>query len=230
MPLICLWYCLDKGYSARMLPIFSQGISLPHLHVLLRRYIAPQARILPCVSKQCPADGVWRIGRGGSPDRVLKTRFTPSESSAGHGLPRQRAPKQCPANGVRRIVWGFVARHGLLDTVKKHMALSRGRVHRSRYRITEKPEYPHRKIPGIRWDGLMELEITLGLSPFSRKQSKKNPQKFGEENSGRLPNSGRFSVQHSGRRKHKIRGLLFLSFFQSKLWGSGGWALLGNFK
>ena len=46
----------------------------------------------PCVSKQCPADGVWRIGRGGSPDRVLKTRFTPSESSAGHGSPPQRAP------------------------------------------------------------------------------------------------------------------------------------------
>ena len=23
----------------------------------------------PCVSKQCPADGVWRIGRGGSPDQ-----------------------------------------------------------------------------------------------------------------------------------------------------------------
>ena len=37
----------------------------------------------PCVSKQCPADGVWRIGRGGSPDRVLKTRLTPSESWAG---------------------------------------------------------------------------------------------------------------------------------------------------
>ena len=56
------------------------------------------------VSKQCPADGVWRIGRGGSPDRVLKTRFNPSESSAGHGLPPQRAPKQCPANGVRRVL------------------------------------------------------------------------------------------------------------------------------
>ena len=58
----------------------------------------------PGVSKQCPADGVWRIGRGGSPDRVLKTRFTPSESSAGHGLPPQKAPKQCPANRVRRIL------------------------------------------------------------------------------------------------------------------------------
>ena len=73
------------------------------------------------VSKKCPADGVWRIGRGGSPDRVLKTWFTPSESSAGHGLPPQKAPKQCPANGVRRILWGLVSRHGLLDTVKKHM-------------------------------------------------------------------------------------------------------------
>ena len=58
----------------------------------------------PGVSKQCPADGVWRIGRGGSPYRVLKTRFAPSESSAGHSLPPQRAPKQCPANGVRKIL------------------------------------------------------------------------------------------------------------------------------
>ena len=46
----------------------------------------------------------------------------PAESSAGHGLPPQRAPKQCPANGVRRIQGGLVSRHGLLDTVKKHMA------------------------------------------------------------------------------------------------------------
>ena len=51
-----------------------------------------------------PTDGLWRIGRGVSPDRVRKTRFNPSESSAGHGLPPQRAPKQCPANGVRRIL------------------------------------------------------------------------------------------------------------------------------
>ena len=58
--------------------------------------------VFPCVSKQCPADGVWRIGRGVSPDRVRKTRFTPSESSAGHGLHPQRAPKRCPANGVRK--------------------------------------------------------------------------------------------------------------------------------
>ena len=27
------------------------------------------------------------LAEGRSPDRVLKTRFTPSESSAGHGLP-----------------------------------------------------------------------------------------------------------------------------------------------
>ena len=56
------------------------------------------------VSKQCPADGVWRIGMGVSPDRVRKARLTPSESSAGHGLPPQRPPKQCPANGVQRIL------------------------------------------------------------------------------------------------------------------------------
>ena len=84
------------------------------------------------VSKQCPADGVWRIGRGGSPDRVLKTLFTSSESSAGHGLPLQRAPKQCPANGVRRILWGLVSRHGLLDTVKRHMGFE-SQHHRNIY-------------------------------------------------------------------------------------------------
>ena len=43
----------------------------------------------PRVRKQCPADGVRRIDRGVSPDRVRKTRFTPSESSAGHGVPPQ---------------------------------------------------------------------------------------------------------------------------------------------
>ena len=45
----------------------------------------------------------------------LQTRF------AGHGLDPQRAPKQCPVNGVWRMLWGSTSRHGLLDTVKKHM-------------------------------------------------------------------------------------------------------------
>ena len=109
--------CSHRGllgwYSGRMLEDW---------HRFYIEFLQRDASI-PCVSKQCPADGVWRIGRGGSPDRVLKTRFAPSESSAGHGLPPQRAPKQCPANGVRRVLWGFVSRHGLLDTVKKHMAI-----------------------------------------------------------------------------------------------------------
>ena len=35
---------------------------------------------------------------------VQQIRFTPSENSAGHGLPPQRAPKQCPAIGVRRVL------------------------------------------------------------------------------------------------------------------------------
>ena len=45
----------------------------------------------------------------------LQTRF------ARHGLAPLRAPKQCPANGVWRMLWGFVSRYGLLDTVKKHV-------------------------------------------------------------------------------------------------------------
>ena len=65
--------------------------------------------IRPCVSKQCPADGVWRIGRGVSPDRVRKTRFTPSESSAGHGLPPQRPPK---LRACQRSGEGVVRRNG----------------------------------------------------------------------------------------------------------------------
>ena len=97
------------------------GDSLEERRLLKLGSLDSSCPFFPCVPKQCPADGVWRIGRGGSPDRVLKTRFTPSESSAGHGLPPQRAPKQCPANGVRRVLWGFVSRQGLLDTVKKHM-------------------------------------------------------------------------------------------------------------
>ena len=75
--------------------------SWAHDHV---PYIQYHVLWFPCVPKQCPADGVWRIGRGGSLKRVLKTRFAPSETSAGHGLPPQRAPKQCPAKGVRRVL------------------------------------------------------------------------------------------------------------------------------
>ena len=83
-----------------------QGRLVSSIHAFTWQSLANASHFhsIPCVSKQCPADGVWRIGRGGSPDRVLKTRFTPSESSAGHGLPPQRAPKQCPAQGVWRVL------------------------------------------------------------------------------------------------------------------------------
>ena len=67
----------------------------------------------PCVPKQCPADSVWRIDRGGSPDRVLKTRFTPSESSAGHGLP----PLREHLNSVQRMVSGGYCEGLFPDTV-----------------------------------------------------------------------------------------------------------------
>ena len=50
-------------------------------------------------NRWCLENSQGRVSRQG-----LKTRFTPSESSAGHGLPPQRAPEQCPANGVRRIL------------------------------------------------------------------------------------------------------------------------------
>ena len=63
------------------------------------------------------------VSRQGSKDTVYPlrelrwTQFTP-----------QKAPKQCPANGVRRILWGLVSRHGLLDTVKKHMDFNCAKV------------------------------------------------------------------------------------------------------
>ena len=67
----------------------------------------------PCVSKQRPADGLWRIWQGVSPDRVRKTRFTPSESSAGHGLPPQRPP----LNSVQRMVCRGYCEGSFPDTV-----------------------------------------------------------------------------------------------------------------
>ena len=66
----------------------------------------------PVLSKQCPADGVWRIGRGGSPDRVLKTRSTPSKSSAGHGLPLREH-----LNSAQRMVPGGCCEGLFPDTV-----------------------------------------------------------------------------------------------------------------
>ena len=52
---------------------------------------------------------------GNMAGECLQTRF------ARHGS-AQRAPKQCPMNGVCRMLWGSASRHGLLDTVKTHMA------------------------------------------------------------------------------------------------------------
>ena len=66
----------------------------------------------PCVSKQCPADGVWRIGRGGSPD-----------GSSRHGLPPQRAPLDTVyplrkhLHSVQRMVSGGYCEGLFPDTV-----------------------------------------------------------------------------------------------------------------
>ena len=49
--------------------------------------------------------------------KCLQTRF------ARHGLTPQGAPKQCPLNGVWRMLWGSASRHGLPDTVKKHVVV-----------------------------------------------------------------------------------------------------------
>ena len=121
-----LWDCTcTPEITVTLLNCFQT--SFPKLHLHLHFYYSFW---IPCVSKQCPADGVWRIGRGVFPDRVRKTRFTPSESSAGQFVPSEStvAPKQCPANGVRRILCGLVSRHGLLDTAKKHMGIANAEV------------------------------------------------------------------------------------------------------
>ena len=52
----------------------------------------------PCVTKRCPADGVWRIWWGSV------------------------SPLREHLNSVHLMVlWGSASRHSLLDTVKKHM-------------------------------------------------------------------------------------------------------------
>ena len=108
-----LWRCIDVLMWGRdgMMNRFSLGKMLGDGGVLYagggsRRVKKAQCGKLPCVSKQCPADGVWRIGRGGSPDRVLKTRFTPLRELrwTRFATPSESKPKQCPANGVRRAL------------------------------------------------------------------------------------------------------------------------------
>ena len=58
-------------------------------------------------SRSCLENWQGSVSRG-----VRKTRFTPSESSAGHGLPLQRAPKQC-----QRMVSGGCCEGLFPDTV-----------------------------------------------------------------------------------------------------------------
>ena len=51
-----------------------------------------------------PPNSVQQMVSGELAGECLQTRLTPSESSAEHGLPPQRAPKQCPVNGVWRML------------------------------------------------------------------------------------------------------------------------------
>ena len=87
-----------------------------HFYVELHEMFVNPEQIIPCVSKQCPADGVWRIGRGGPPDKVLKTacplrelcwtRFTPSESTY------TVSSEWCPEGAVRVCFQTRSAGHG----------------------------------------------------------------------------------------------------------------------
>ena len=75
---------------------------------------SPHRVLRPCVSKQCPADGVWRTGRGVSPDQTGFKR---------HGLPPQRAPLDTVyllrehLNSVQRMVSGGYCEGLFPDTV-----------------------------------------------------------------------------------------------------------------
>ena len=105
-----------EGHTELLAPTPSRGRPPPHPRISGPKSLGLGSFFLP--AKQCPTDGVWRIGRGVSPDKVRR-----------HGLPPQRAPLDTVyplrehQNNVQRILWGFVSRHGLLDTVKKHMAI-----------------------------------------------------------------------------------------------------------
>ena len=98
IPQICLCLC------ASSFPVsWESGVPLP-----LRKYYDNY----PCVSKQCPADGVWRIGRA-----VSQTGFER------HGLPPQRAlldtvyPLRDHLNSVQRMVSGGYCEGLFPDTV-----------------------------------------------------------------------------------------------------------------
>ena len=90
--LISLWIASSGTYKV----IFLKKMRGPPVALHVSRYTHASRATTPC-----PADGVWRIGRGVSPNKVRKTRFTPSESFAGHGLLPQRAPYS-----VQRMVSG----------------------------------------------------------------------------------------------------------------------------
>ena len=72
----------------------------------------------PRVSKQCPADGVWRIWQASiSRHSWLDTIYALRDHLNNVQL----------INGVCRVPSGCVSGHGLLDMVKKHMGM--GKVH-----------------------------------------------------------------------------------------------------
>ena len=80
---------------------------------MISRRLGPGCPRKPCVSKQCPADGVWRIGRGDG----LQAGFSR------HGLPPQRAPLDTVyplrehLNNVQQMVSGGYCEGLFPDTV-----------------------------------------------------------------------------------------------------------------
>ena len=85
----------------------------------------------------------------------LQTRF------AKHGLTPQKAPKRCPTSGVWRMLWGSASRHGLLDTVKKHMA----DVPRTIFRLFFLPEKCWWKFPQL---AIPDTQVRLTFGHLTR--------------------------------------------------------------
>ena len=95
------------------------------------------------------------------------------ESSAGHGLQSQRAPKQCPANGVRRMLWGLVCRHGLLDTVKTHELIRPAVTYVVLLRVLRKINSPERQICNSAWPCLRHRKANISELDSDRGQISK---------------------------------------------------------
>ena len=111
----CLWYATGLGISPAIYraqnPETPKSLKRSAPRMTGRRSLGQGKN--PCVSKQCPADGVWRIGRGGSPEKVPKTRFYPLRELRWTRF----YPLRKHLNSVQRMVSGGCCEGLFPDTV-----------------------------------------------------------------------------------------------------------------